>query len=196
MSRRIGFGDRLLELGPFVLVTLCVAGIVHIVSVLGLPDLAQKHAFARLSALAQKSGLTILPRAIPGQTLLPFEDPAVARGICLFDLSQGPLHIRVPIEDEKLLTLSFRTRDGRIFYSMTDRAAVSRKIEVMVLTPTQLENLEAKDEDDQPPQELRLVAPKKQGFVLVNALAARAGEWAEAEARIRAVSCETEILAQ
>ena len=169
-----------------------MAGIVHIVSVFALPEVAPKNAFARLSALAKPGRMTLLPPARPGPGLVPFEDPAIVQGVCLYDVSQMPLRLRASVDSSSLMTLSFRTAGGRIFYAMTDRAAVRGKIDILILSPEELDDVEANDDDDAPPQELRLISRTPTGFVLVNSLVEHSGDRAAAEARLKAVSCEPE----
>jgi uncharacterized membrane protein len=172
------------------------AGLVHVISIFVMPEVAPNDAFTRLSALATANPSVLLPRALPGQELMPFEDPALAQAVCLFDLTQGSLHVRANPERDELLTLSFRSRTGRVFYAMTDRAAVRGKIDIRILTAAQLEALQAEDDEDNPPQELRLVAPQMKGFVLIDALASHPSERAAAEARVMSVSCAPEAIAQ
>ena len=176
---------------------LCVAGLVHILAVFNLPKLERNNPLARIGALTKSSELTLLPRVGPGAEWAPFSDPALAQGACLFDLTHNPLRLRGEIDGDKMLTLSFRTPAGDIFYSMTDRAAQRGRIDVLVLPAEQLENLEAETDEDEPaPQELRLVAPTTKGFVLVNALAAFPSQRIEAEQRVKAITCEPEAAAQ
>jgi uncharacterized membrane protein len=170
-----------------------VAGITHIAAIFALPALEGKDAFGRLSALAEPARLTLLPRPQPGAEIMPFADPAVAQGLCLYDLAQGALRLQGKVAGDRLLTLSFRTPAGEVFYSMTDRAAQHGGINVLVLTPAQLEAVEADDDDDEdPPQELRLVAPMRRGIILVSALAGLPSEMSEAEGRIEAITCGVE----
>jgi len=173
-----------------------VAGVVHFASILAMPELAPHDSYARLSALAKPGQMVLLPTALPGHEITPFEDPALAQAVCLYDLSSGPLHLHAELEDPGLLTLSFRTRSGRVFYSMTDQAALHGTIEVRIMTAPQLEAVEENEDEDEPLQELRLVAPDMKGFVLVNALAAFPSERAEAEARATSISCSSETLAR
>ncbi len=184
--------DRLLTSLLWLTAFVFVAGLVHIVSVFALPELAKKDAYSRLSALAPLGQLTVLPQALPGREYAPFEDPALVQGVCLFDLDQGPLELSADIESEGLLTFSFRTRTGRVFYSMTDRAASHGKIDVLVLTPKQLDAVEATDDEEELPQELRLTPPQKTGFVLINALVAFPSERANVEAKVKAMSCDVD----
>ena len=64
------------------------------------------------------------------------------------------------------------------------------------MTQPQLEAVEENDDEEEPLQELRLVAPSMKGFVLVNALAAFPSERAEAEARATSISCSPETVAR
>lgn len=189
--------DRLFAGILWCLGVLCVAAIVHILAILNLPRFDRNGPFARIAALAQPAGLTQLPQAAPGAEWAPFSDPALAQGACLFDISRHPVRVSGEVGADRMLTLSFRTPAGDTFYSMTDRAAQRGGIDVLLLTAEQLEKLEADADEDEPaPQELRLVAPTTTGFVLINALAAFPSQRAEAEARVKAISCEAETAAQ
>ncbi|MHB8886535.1 MAG: DUF1254 domain-containing protein [Methylovirgula sp.] len=189
--------DRLLTFLLYALGVVFVAALVHLIAVLAMPELAPNDAYARLSAFTKTAaGPVLLPRPLPGHALTPFEDPALAQAVCMFDLSHGSLHVRGDVDHEGFVSLSFRSRDGRIFYAMTDKSAVHGKIDVRVLTEPQLEALQEQDDEDNPPQELRLVAPQIQGFVLINALVAYPSERAAAEARALAINCAPEAIAQ
>jgi hypothetical protein len=59
-----------------------------------------------------------------------------------------------------------------------------------------LEIVEAEDDEADPLQDLRLVAPEPQGFVIVSALALDQGDRADAEKRIKSVVCAVEQVAQ
>ncbi len=190
---------RVLGLLLYATGVLFVAGVVHIVSILVMPQVATHDAYARLAALARPGQMTLLPRALPGRQVTPYEDPALAQAVCLYDLANGPLHLHADLPDIRLLTVSFRTRTGQVFYSMTDRASLHGTIEVRIMTQPQLEAVQADDDDednDQPLKELRLVAPDTKGFVLVNALATHPSERADAEAEVKSISCAPETLAQ
>ncbi|HEY1735585.1 MAG TPA: hypothetical protein VGG12_02970 [Methylovirgula sp.] len=178
------------------LAILFIAGLVHIVSILVMPRLAPHDAFARLTAIAKQKQPFLLPRPLPGQEVVPFEDPAVAQAVCMFDVSQAPFHVGANLEQgDALVTLSFRSRTGKVFYSMTDKASVHGKIDISVMTGAQLAAAQANDDEDNPPQELRLVAPQMQGFLVISSLATRATERAAAEARALSIECAPETLA-
>ena len=185
--------DRILSMIPFFAAIVCVAGIVHIVSVLAMPAVAPQDALTRLAAAAPTGdGVVLLPQASPGREIMPYEDPSVALGVCRFDLSRGFFRVRTNIDGEHYIALSFHTRSGRVFYATTDRSALRGKINVAIVNAPQLEALESSDPEDEPPPELRLLAPGSVGFVLVRALAERPNEIPRAESRVTAVTCAPE----
>lgn len=188
--------NRFLSLVLYGLAVAFVAGIVHLASIFAMPEVAPHDAYARLSALAQPNQTVLLPPETPGHELAPFEDPAMAQAVCMFDLTHGSVRLRAQLDRDSLVTLSFRSRTGRVFYAMTDRATVRGAIDIHLLTPTQLQAVQADDDEDNPPQELRLVAPQTKGFVLIGALVRYPSERAAAEARALSVSCAPEAVAQ
>ncbi len=175
-----------------VLASLFIAGVVHIVTMLALPEVGANDAFSRLSKLGVPARQVLLPAAAPKLETAPFSDPALAQAVCLYDLSQAPLHVSAKVDGNGFLSLSFHTRSGRVFYSMTDLAAVRGEIDIVVMTQAQLAAAEADDDDAEPPQELRLVSQTPTGFVLIQALVDRPLDRLAAETRLRSVKCAPE----
>ncbi len=184
---------RVLPLAVGVAVIGLVAGLTHFCAVLLLPRVATRDAFDLLAAGGRVEAMRIFPPARPGDTLIPLRDPAAVQGLCFFDLGKGPVRVRTKTEEGRLLTLSFRTREGRIFYSMTDRAALHDAIDIRLVTAAQLADIVAEDDEDQGlPEELRLQAPSATGLIVATALAARPSERGDAEARITGITCTPE----
>jgi uncharacterized membrane protein len=177
---------------PWLMATLMIGGIVHIVSILLMPGLAPRNSFARIAEVAPLHKMVVLPRTTPQQSFVPFEDPAMALGACRFDLGEGALRLRGTLSPDGLMLFSLHQRDGRSFYSMTDRGAARGKLDVLILTQPQLDEVEANDNEDELPEDLRIVSPDRQGYVLVRALAEQPGDFADAEARIAGISCSSE----
>lgn len=203
---------RLLPLAVGTAVVLLVAALTHFCAVLLLPRLATRDAYDLLAARSvgqgtaaaakdggqadaakAAGGMRLLPPARPGDALIPLRDPAAVQGVCFFDLAKGPVRIRTGTEEGRLLTLSFRTREGRVFYSITDRAALRDTIDIRLVTAAQLAVIVAGDDEDQGlPEELRLRAPAATGLIVATALVARPSERADAEARVAAITCAPE----
>jgi uncharacterized membrane protein len=172
--------------------TAFVAGIVHIVSVLCMPLFAPEDAYARVAARAPIGVSHGLARPTPGHEVFPFSDPAIALAVCRFDLSTAPMRIRIKARSDGFLSVSFHDRRGTVFYAVTDKAAIRRTIEIVVLTPSQLEAAESNDAEDEQPRDLRVTAPDLTGFVMFRALATRPSAYAEVEDYLKAVVCEAE----
>jgi len=188
--------DRLFGTLIWVLAVLAIAGVTHIIVIFALPGFAGQDTYAWISDLAKPGQLTVLPQAEPGKQLIPFADPAMVKAICPFDLKQGGLRVHADVGGDRLLALSFHQQSGKLFYAMTDLAAHKGKIDVVVLTTDQLETVEAEDDEENPSQDLRLLAPASRGFVIISALAVLPSERAEAIERVKEVSCRVEQIAQ
>ncbi len=171
-------------------VVVLTAALTHFSAILLLPEVATKDAVSLLAARFKPNAMALLTSALDS---IPFTDPATVQGVCLFDLTKAPLRVRAKTEPGRLLTLSFRAADGRIFYSMTDRAALHDAIDIRLVTANQLKVIEAADNEDEAlPSELRLQAPSTKGLLLATALVARPSGAQDAVERIKAVSCASE----
>lgn len=189
--------NQLIALATGLAIVLLVAGLTHFTAVLLLPDVASKDAFTLLASHGAPNRMVILPSSRPGDSLIPFRDPATVQGICYFDVGQTPVRVRTTTEEGRLLTLSFRTPAGKIFYSMTDRAALHDTIDIRLVTDAQLDAVEDQDDEDAGlPSELRLKTPTRTGLIVATVLVTRPSETQDAEARIKAITCAPEPLHQ
>jgi uncharacterized membrane protein len=187
MNTRQRVGDAILGLLPYLFGIFVVAGIVHIVSIFAMPRLATRDAFTRVAALVPLDRTTLLPAQ--ARDALPNEDPATVLGVCRYDLARGPIHLTGTMAPDALMLFSFHSRFGAVYYSMTDRGASRGRLDVLVLTAAQLDDVEAQDAPDELPQELRIVAPSREGFVLFRALAEQDGDVADARKRVSSIGC-------
>lgn len=168
-----------------------VAGIVHIASILILPWVAPHDAFARVASAAPVNAVQVLPRPTSHQNPVPFRDPALATAVCRYDLRQGPVRIAALVNDSAFLAVSFHGRFGLPFYGLNDRASNDGKIEVLLLSASQLEKLEAADSEDDPVRDVRVTSPTLEGFVQFDVLP-RVGGYPAAEQALKSVSCHVE----
>jgi len=175
----------------FLFATLCglvLAGIVHLSAVLAMPWLSERDAFSRLrpTLTADKSELIAAPAAT--DTWLPRADPAVAVSACAYNLDEGP--VRISANTGALFqSLSFHTKGGGTFFAITDRAAVRGVLELVVMTRRQLDEALAAEDEDEPSTDVRIVAPRGEGLVVVRALAAFPSLRGAAEDAAKSVSC-------
>ncbi|MCF4129213.1 DUF1254 domain-containing protein [Methylobacterium sp. SyP6R] len=183
-------------LGRFVLATLCglvLAGLVHVATVLAIPYLAAGDAVARSRATLSNDTSVLVHAAEvggpaePAEGWLPLPDPAVAVGVCAYDLDDGP--VRITAETGPLLeTIALHGRSGA-YYAITDQAALRGTVELVIMTKRQFDEALASADEDERNRDVRIIAPNRQGFVSVRVLAALPSQQAQANEAARSVSC-------
>jgi uncharacterized membrane protein len=190
----VSLRGRVFDLLGVVLGAAMIAAVVHIAAILIIPLYATRDAFARLTPLGPVNATIPLEQPGPRARLLPYRDPAVASAFCRFDLANGPLRVKAPADGSGFVSLSFHTRRGGIFYAITDRAATHGGLEALVVTETQLRALQARDDEDTPVQDLRVVSNATEGFVMIRAFSDEPSLYARAESQARALACANEAI--
>jgi uncharacterized membrane protein len=177
------------RLGLLAAITVVLAAIVHLVTILVIPSFATRDAWSRINEIAEPIGITLLPRARPGDEVLPGLDPAIVYGACLFDLNQGPFAITAPMPGD-YWSVSFHTREGIIFYAVNDEAAASRRFDIEIRNAQQMRQFRL--EYPEPDEEiLTIEAPGNIGFALIRALVSTPSLRPRVEAAVAATVCET-----
>jgi uncharacterized membrane protein len=164
--------------------------VVHLVSVLALPKIASEDAYSRLTPLTKLNAVTQLPLADPGNTLMPYLDPAFAEATCRYDLSTGPIKLKVPVS-QAYTSVSFYTRNELAYYAINDRSAGKKVIELDLMTEAQHEDL-PEDEDVTAADRLIIDSPTTTGLIVIKALAPEPGLMAQAQASLAASSCSVQ----
>jgi len=180
--------------GRFIIATLCgivIAAGVHIVAILASPHLADRDAFTKVQSTltAERAQLVSAPGG--EDTWLPRPDPAVAVATCAFDLANGPMRIAARVGSLPL-SFSFHKESGGVFFAVTDRAAVRGELEIVTMTARQLDEARAAEDENDPSRDVRIVAPDRQGFVIVRVVAPSPSLRPQAEEAAKAVTCTTE----
>lgn len=170
-----------------VLAGLVLGGLVHIISIFALPQLAQNDAYARLSGLGKTNEIVQVADPTPFDSLLPRLDPGFVFAACIFDLSRGPLSISVPTTPD-LTSVAFYTRQGRVFYSLNDRAAARRSIDLQLMTGPQRALL-SRDEDVTAADLLVIESPATQGIVFIRAFVREEGARRNVRELLAAAKC-------
>lgn len=166
---------------------LVLGGMTHLAIILAMPTLAGNSAFDRHAA-ALAPGETRLLAAQQDETSVPFADPAVAMAVCAFDITNAPMRVEAPMP-EGFGSLSVHGRDGTVLYSVTDRTAVDGVVTLIVMTRQQHDEALATGRSDEASQELRFVSPRREGLVVVRALAAYPSSLPEVRERAAAMEC-------
>ena len=167
--------------------TLLLGGIVHLATVLLLPNLATQDAYARVSAIAPVNAVVPLPPPTPENAIMPFMDPAFAVSVCRYDLSRGALKFTVPIS-QAYTSVSFYTRGDVAYYAINDRAAGRRVIELDLMTVAQRADL-PENEDITRADRLIVTSPTTRGLIVIRALTPEAGWTPAARNALAAARC-------
>jgi uncharacterized membrane protein len=167
-----------------------LGGVVHLVSVLALPRIATQDAYSRLTPLTRENTVTALALADPGNTLMPFMDPAFATAICRYDLSNGPIKLTVPVS-QAYTSVSFYTRNDVAYYAINDRSAGRRVIELDLMTEAQHSEL-PEDEDVTAADRLIIDSPTAKGLIVLKAMAPEPGLMPQAQGSLAAANCRVQ----
>ncbi len=81
----------MIRLPLWILGALLLAGIVHLSTVLAMPQAATQDAYSRLAPLAPVNTAVQLAPPTAQAATMPFMDPAFAVAVCGYDLSSGSL---------------------------------------------------------------------------------------------------------
>ena len=182
--------------GRLVLETLAglvLAGLVHIAVVLAIPSLSEADALskARTSETLDHAmpvyTLSTGADPAPAEAWLPIPDPAVAVGICAYNLAEGPMRVSART-GPLMLSLAVHGRRGA-FYAVTDQAAVRGALDLVILTRAQYDEALANEDENDVSRDVRIVAGEREGFVVVRVIAALPSQRQAANEAVQAVSC-------
>lgn len=167
---------------------LVLAGIVHIVTILLIPTLAERDAataYAMLGGNGQAELVTPPPEGLPA---LRDAGPNSVSAVCSYDLGAGPMRV-VAHTGSLPLGLTLHRRGGGVAYAITDRAAIRGVLEFVVMTQEQLDERLANDEEGETSRELRVVSSSTQGLIVARVMVRRPFDRGEAEALATGVAC-------
>ncbi len=111
------------------------AVLLHIIVILSIPAYADRDAWTRIQALGSSELFHVLPDNQPeGLTLA---NPFLRTAVCRFDISEQP--VRVTASDTAYYwSLAIFDPGTNEVYSMNDRTATDRRLDIAVVTPLQM----------------------------------------------------------
>ena len=177
----------MIRLALWLLGGVLLGGIVHLATVLWLPELATQDAYSRLLPVVPINAVTAVPPPTPDKSVVPFLDPAFAMAVCRYDLGNGPLKFSVPVSPA-YTSVSFYTRNDVAYYAINDRAAGRRVIELELMTTAQREELPT-NEEITAADRLIVASPTTTGLIVIRAFAPEPGLMATARAALTAAQC-------
>ena len=96
----------------WVLGALLLGGIVHLSTVLAMPQAAKQDAYARLAPFTPVNTVTPLAAPTAEAAVMPFMDPAFAVAVCRYDLLTGRSSYIAPVS-QAYTSVTFYTRNER-----------------------------------------------------------------------------------
>jgi uncharacterized membrane protein len=157
----------------WILAAVLLGGIVHLSTVLAMPQAAKQDAYSRLVPLTPVNAMVQLTAPTTGNAIIPFMDPAFAQAVCRYDLSSGSLKLIAPVS-QAYTSVTFYTRKSIAYYAINDRAAGRRKIELDLMTPEQHAQV-PEEEDVTAADRLIIESPSTMGLIMLRALAPEPG---------------------
>ncbi|WP_407047997.1 hypothetical protein [Methyloraptor flagellatus] len=172
---------------------LALGGIIHVVTVLGVPHFAERDAWARVAAFGPDGRFNAIPRVAPGVKPLPGIDPAMAHAVCRFSLAKAPVRIKAELPDN-YWSIALYDRAGLVVYSLNDRAAEQKPIDVLIATAEQIAQLR-----ENPPEDFENIVivdwPDRDGFAMLKAFVPTPSLRPEIEAALGTASCQAAPIA-
>ncbi|MFY9841177.1 MAG: DUF1254 domain-containing protein [Xanthobacteraceae bacterium] len=170
-----------------VLAAILLGGIVHLSTVLAMPQAAKQDAYSRLTPLTPVNKM--VPLAVPTAEaeVMPFMDPAFATAVCRYDLSGGALKLVAPVS-QAYTSVTFYTRKSIAYYAINDRAAGRRTIELDLMTAEQHAEV-PEEEDVTAADRLIIESPTTVGLIVVRALAPEPGLMPMARQALASATC-------
>ncbi len=133
----------------WVIATIIISGIVHILAVLNLPSLAPKSAWFRLRHDVPVNKMLLLSKLDEKPSLLPMMAPDVRYAICRYDLTNGPVTVRTKIPHE-LFSVAAYDQLGQNFYVISGASLQREELYLVVTrnTNTAEEEVSASEKSD------------------------------------------------
>ncbi|MGO9173278.1 MAG: DUF1254 domain-containing protein [Rhodomicrobium sp.] len=151
---------------PWILGGTVAAGIIHILCVFSIPLLAERDAWARLSAAMKPNALVVADgKNVPR---LPFTPPDVLTAYCLFDLSSNNVIVKSPLP-EGPWSLTVSTRSGENFYVVTGADAKKPEVRLLIIPHDRLPEEASTEKTEQGDDQNIIVSPSQTGIVAIRA---------------------------
>jgi uncharacterized membrane protein len=178
----------------WILSGLILGGIVHLSTVLAMPQAATQDAYSRLMPLTPVNAMVPLAAPTAEATIMPFMDPAFAAAVCRYDLTKGSIKLIAPVS-QAYTSVTFYTRKSVAYYAINDRAAGRRTIELDLMTPEQHADM-PEEEDVTAADRLIIESPSTVGLIVLRALAPEPGLMPMARRALAAAKCQLQSAQQ
>ncbi len=174
--------------GLYIALGLVLAGLIHLIAVLALPQLAPRDAHARFATLGPANTMIQLPAGTPGRQVMPMMAPDVRYAVCRFDLSNGPVRLRALIPDD-LWLIGFYTPLGENFYAVIGADMKRPEVDLIIAAKDQDIAEVGVDSSEAFDNVVVVSSPVTEGVALIRAPLAGPSRSAQAERALKATYC-------
>jgi uncharacterized membrane protein len=162
-----------------------LGGIVHICATFAASFFGSGHAYLAVRDKLPVNQMIILPAQAPGHQLLPFLPPNMLYAMCRYDLSNGPVAVRATVTDAGW-ALSLHAPQGGNFYVLPGQPLRRTDVSLLVV-PSGPDPAGLTRRDN--PEETQIIAPAREGLVVVRAPLRGLAWSAETEATLQRATC-------
>ncbi|MDZ4789685.1 MAG: hypothetical protein SGJ17_00500 [Hyphomicrobiales bacterium] len=172
----------------WIIAAFSLSGVIHIATVLSLPYVAERDAWARLSAISSINQFYTLPSDADNAPL-PLMAPDVASAFCRFDLSQKNVLLR-PYLADATWTLAIYTRYGENFYVITGAEARRKDLRLLLVPRERLARETVTEKTEEGEDQIIVITPSDTGIALMHA-PVRSGDFLNSTATaLNQTTCE------
>ena len=152
---------------PWLLASIFCAGVIHVLTVFGVPYLATRDAWSRLSALSDENQLYLLPIAA-ADTPLPFMAPDIAYAFCRFDLTTKNVSLQTELGDGSW-SIAVSGRHGENFYFISGAEAKRRELRLLLVPRARLSEEVSTERSEEGDEQIIVISPNLTGIVVIRA---------------------------
>jgi len=154
-------------LWPWLVAALFCAGVIHILVVFGVPYVASRDAWARLSSLSDENRMYVLPVAA-SETPLPFMAPDIAYAFCRFDLRDKNVLVETGLGDTTW-SVAVSTRHGENFYFISGADAKRRELRLLLVPRQRLAREASTERSEEGKEQNIVIVPGMEGLAVLRA---------------------------
>ena len=157
----------MLRLWPWLIASLFAAGVIHILAVFGVPFLASRDAWARLSQISSENRIHVLSVAA-SEMPLPFMAPDIAHAFCRYDLSKNNVLVKTALGDGTW-SIAVSGRYGENFYFISGAEAKRRELRLLLVPRSRLAQEVSTERSEEGDEQIIVITPAMQGLVVLRA---------------------------
>jgi uncharacterized membrane protein len=154
-------------LWPWLVASVFCAAIIHVATVFGVPYVATRDAWARLSKISDENRMNVLPVAA-SETPLPFMSPDIGYAFCRFDLRKANVLIETALGDPTW-SIAVSTRYGENFYFITGAEAKRRSLRLLLVPRARLAEEASTELSEEGEEQSIVIVPGMEGLVVLRA---------------------------